>query len=183
MKIRWQAFNFYLACALGLALWVGCKTEKSEEKKILATLKVHQEIHIDPNGHSETVTVHRDPEIKMVIDKEAFLTGAAVKEAKVIDVLGGFALQFQFDRQGTWLLEEYTAASRGRHIAIFTQFESLSEKKLNAGRWLAAPLISNIITNGQLVFTPDATREEAEHIALGLNNVARMLETGKEPKF
>lgn len=183
MKIRWQAFNFYLACGLGLTLLGGCKTDKSEEKKILATLKVHQEIRSDPTGRSETVTVHRDPEIKMVIDKEAFLTGAAVKEAKVIDVMGGFALQFQFDRQGSWLLEEYTAAGRGRHIAIFTQFEKPPEKKLNAGRWLAAPLVSNIITNGQLTFTPDATREEAQHIAEGLNNVARMLETGKEPKF
>lgn len=183
MKIRWQAFNFYLACALGLELVGGCKTEKSEEKKVLATLRLHQEIHADPTGHSETVTVHRDPEIKMTIDKEAFLTGSAVKEAKVIDVMGGFALQFQFDRQGTWLLEEYTAAGRGRHIAIFSQFEKPADKKLNAGRWLAAPLISNIITNGVLTFTPDATRDEAQDIALGLNNVARMLETGKEPKF
>jgi preprotein translocase subunit SecD len=144
---------------------------------------LHQEVHPDPTGHSETVTVHRDPEIKMTIDKEAFLNGSAVKEAKVIDVMGGFALQFQFDRQGTWLLEEFTANARGRHIAIFSQFEKPSEKKLNAGRWLAAPLISNIITNGVLTFTPDATREEAQDIALGLNNVARMLETGKEPKF
>jgi hypothetical protein len=36
------------------------------------------------------------------------------------------------------------------------------------------------ITDGVLVFTPDTTREEAENIALGLNNVAKSL--GKAPK-
>jgi preprotein translocase subunit SecD len=183
MKIRRVGFNFYLAGLLALGLAAGCQSEKSRQKKVLAALRLHQEIHNDPTGHTETVVVHRDPEVKMKIDKEAFLTGMAVQEAKVMDVLGGFALRLQFDRQGTWLLEQYTAATRGRHIAIFTQFVNPGEKKLNKGRWLAAPLISNIITNGQLTFTPDATKPEAEQIARGLNNVARMLETGKEPKF
>ena len=40
-------------------------------------------------------------------------------------------------------------------------------------RWLAAPVISHRISDGVLVFTPDATREEAEEIALGLNNVSK----------
>ena len=41
------------------------------------------------------------------------------------------------------------------------------------GRWLAAPRINKRIADGVLVFTPDATREEAEQIALGLNNLAQ----------
>jgi hypothetical protein len=44
-------------------------------------------------------------------------------------------------------------------------------------RWLAAPVISHRIGDGVLVFTPDATREEAEEIALGLNNVAKKTHT------
>ena len=31
------------------------------------------------------------------------------------------------------------------------------------------------ITNGVLIFTPDATREEAERIVLGINNAAEEL--------
>ncbi len=183
MLIRGHRFNLYLTAVLALGLVCGCHTEKSKREKVLATLRLHQEIQNDPTGKSEVVIVHRDPEVKLRIDKQAFLTGSAVKEAKVIDVLGGFALTLQFDRQGTWLLEQYAADSRGRHIAIFSQFVEPGEEKLNQGRWLAAPLMSNVITNGLLTFTPDSTREEADQIALGLNNVARMLETGKEPKF
>ena len=51
--------------------------------------------------------------------------------------------------------------------------------QLNAGRWLAAPLVQTHITDGLLVFTPDATREEADQIAAGLNTVAKKLQTGK----
>ena len=47
-------------------------------------------------------------------------------------------------------------------------------------RWLAAPRISQRIKDGVLVFTPDATREEAERIVRGLNNVA--IKLGNKPK-
>ena len=40
-------------------------------------------------------------------------------------------------------------------------------------RWLAAPKISQPITNGLLIFTPDATEEEARQIVQGLNNAAK----------
>lgn len=183
MKIRRLGFNFYLAAALALLALCGCQSEQRERKKVLSTLRLHQETPNDPTGNSEVVVVHHDPEIKFTIAKEAFLTGNSIQDAKVIDVIGGFALKLQFDRQGTWLLEQYSAASRGRHFAIFSQFVNPGEKKLNKGSWLAAPQISNIITNGSLTFTPEVTRPEAEQIALGLNNVARKLETGKQPDF
>ena len=74
---------------------------------------------------------------------------------------------------GTVLLEECTAANRGRRIAIFSQFG----EKIKDYRWLAAPVITRRISDGVLVFTPDATREEAEEIALGLNNVSKKVHT------
>jgi len=43
-------------------------------------------------------------------------------------------------------------------------------------RWLAAPVISRRIPDGVLVFTPDASRAEADDIVLGLNNIAREVE-------
>ena len=54
-------------------------------------------------------------------------------------------------------------------MPIFCQFG----EKLGKARWLAAPVISRRNSNGLLVFTPDADREEAAEIELGLNNLAR----------
>jgi murein DD-endopeptidase MepM/ murein hydrolase activator NlpD len=46
-------------------------------------------------------------------------------------------------------------------------------RKTRDGRWLAAPIITRRISNGVLVFTPDCSREEADQLVLGLNNVAK----------
>ena len=91
----------------------------------------------------------------------------------MIDVVGGFALRIQFDLDGTVLLEEYTVENRGRKMAIFSQFGA----QIKDYRWLAAPVISHRITDGVLIFTPDATREEADEIAIGLNHVAKKVRT------
>jgi preprotein translocase subunit SecD len=146
-------------------------------------LRLHLETKPEPMGHTEVVEVYRGSPVKFSIDKAPFLTEAMVKEAKVIDVTGGFALQIQFDRQGSWLLEQYTSANRTKHIVIASQFVEPGEDKINKGRFLAAPQINNHITDGLLTFSPDASREETERIALGLNHVAKKLETGKEVKF
>ena len=45
--------------------------------------------------------------------------------------------------------------------------------------WLAAPLIRRPIADGVLTFTPDASREEAEKIVKGLNNVTEKIK--KDP--
>jgi preprotein translocase subunit SecD len=179
MMIRCDRFNLYLFMVLCLALGSGCHSTESKDhqeakkhKQQLSTLHLHVESVPDTFGRTEQVQVLRSQPFLLTINKEAFLTERNVKQAKVIDALGGFALDIQFDRQGSWLLEQYTASIRGKHIGIFSQFVNPSEDKLNSGRWIAAPLISNHITDGHLLFTPDATRQEAEQIALGLNNVA-----------
>ncbi len=40
------------------------------------------------------------------------------------------------------------------------------------------PRINRRISNGELVFTPDATREEAERIVKGVNNVSKKIAQG-----
>jgi len=69
------------------------------------------------------------------------------------------------------LLEQRSVDSRGQRFAIFCQFGP----DLKESRWLAAPIVARRITDGVLVFTPDATRAEAEEIVLGLNNIARVV--------
>jgi len=178
MMIQWNRFNIYLLAALVIGLLCGCNTAESKRKKRVSTFRVHAEMNTEAMDRTEQVRVYRAQPFLMTIDKQPFLTEEFVKEAKVIDVLGGYELQIQLDRQGTWLLEQYSSALRGKHMGIFSQFCGPPDEKLNQGRWLAAPLVQARITNGVLVFTPDATREEAEEIALGLNNVAKKAGNG-----
>jgi preprotein translocase subunit SecD len=107
------------------------------------------------------------------VQKMPFLNESNVSGAKVVDVVGGFALRIQFDHAGAALLEQYTVANRGRKIAVFSQFG----EEIKTLRWLAAPFISRRIIDGVFVFTPDANREEAEEIARGLNNVVKKTRT------
>lgn len=176
MIIHWKRFNIYLLAAVIAGLVCGCHSTEGKRKKRVSTLRVHMEMKADPMGRTQEVEIYRAQPFAITIDKNPFLTEAEVKEARVITVLGGYAMQIQFTRQGTWLLEQYTAALRGKHIAIFSQFCPPPDEKLNKGRWLAAPMIQTHITDGILVFTPDATREEAEEITMGLNNVAKKLD-------
>lgn len=181
MKIGGIRFNLYLALLVALGLVSSCKSTGSEDKKVLSTLRLHQEMNPDPMGRTEKVEVYRESPIQFTVDKTPFLTEASVKEAKVIDVTGGFALEIQFDRQGSWLLEQYTSKP-SRHILVASQFFNPGEDKINTGRWLAAPIVRTHITDGRFIFTPDATREEAQRIAAGLNHVAKKLATGDELK-
>ncbi len=174
MKICWDRFNIYLA--LGLAALVVCGCQSSAERKArrqLSSLRLHLEASRDGTSGSEPVPVYRNQPVMVNVTKVPFLTEHQVLAAKVVDVVGGFALRIQFDRQGTALLETYTTANRGRRIGVFCQFG----EETNYFRWLAAPLITHRITDGVLVFTPDATREEAEAIAIGLNNVSQQVHT------
>ena len=167
MKIQPERFNIYLLLvALGMGL-CACHTSESGKKKELSTLRLHLEANPDGTGSSEAVPVFRESPVLVNVEKTPFLTEANVAEAKLLDVMGGYAIQLQLDRRGSWLLDQYSAANKGRRIAIFSQFGVPAQ-----ARWLAAPVLTQRITNGFLVFTPDATKEEAEGIVRGLNNVA-----------
>jgi preprotein translocase subunit SecD len=160
-------FNPYLGLCLALGVLVGCQSPQSRSRKEISTLRVHLEVRPEPTGQTETVTLLRDNPITLTIEKSPFLTEVHVASAKLVEAFGVPAIQVQLDRSGTWLLEQYTTAYRGRRMVIFSQFG----EQPNQARWLAAPLIKQRIGDGFLVFTPDASREEAERIVRGLNNL------------
>lgn len=162
-------FNLYLLLVLTTAFTFGCRTEKNDKKKELATLRVHLESGADTLSGSIKVPIYRASPVELQVDKDPFLNEAHVASARVVDVLGGFDLQIQLNRQGTWLLQEYSANNPGKHYAIFTQFG----EKGKESRWLAAPIFTHLISDGLIQFTPDASREECEEIATGLNNIAK----------
>src|SRR5438874_7327454 len=170
MKIRLVRFNPYFLL-LAVALVAGCKTtgERNRDKAI-STFRLHLEGN--PGG-TESTAVIQIAGVELYVNNLPFLDETSVTNAAVVDTRdGGFAIQVQYDRHGTLVLDSVTTENRGRRIAIFTQYGA---GKLEHSRWLAAPYGSPI-TDGILLFTPLATREESEEIVSGLNNVARKVQ-------
>ena len=168
-----RRFNLYLLAALVAVTACGCKTEQQKKDSELATLRIHLEAGAEDEGNTTTVPIYRAQPFNIRIRNDTILTEAHVASAQVVDALGGFELMIQMNRQGTWLLQDFSAANRGKHFAIFSQFGPKGKES----RWLAAPAFDRLISNGILQFTPDCSREEAEEIAKGLNNVAKKNES------
>lgn len=189
MVIRLMRFNFYLL--LFAVVLCGCATtgssskssadsaKSSKSKKILARLTVNVESSREPDGKSETIMVPRSNPIKLTVQSSSVVNETHVAEARLVDSFAGFTMLIQFTPMGTHLLEQYTAMNPGRHFAVAVQF---GEDQVQ-NRWIAAPVIKRRITDGILAFTPDASREEAELIVRGLNNMAIKLENQKKKKI
>lgn len=162
MASRLCRFNSYLLLALLAFSGAACQAFKPKE---LSTFRAHLEVNQDGTDKNAPVPVFRQSPIYVNVEKAPFLSEVHVANASVVDALGSYQIMIQLDRRGTWLLEQYSTAHRGRRVAILSEFTE--------ARWLAAPVMNKRIADGVLVFTPDATREEAERIVLGLNNVAK----------
>jgi hypothetical protein len=176
MAVHCRRFNLYLLLVVISCALTACRTsstpEEKAKKKATTVLSVFVETKLAAGNKSQTISVPRGNPIEITVETEPFLTEAFVSEAKVISVIEGFALSIKFDRRGAWLLEQYAAGNRGRRLAVRAQFG----KGLDQTRWLAAPRITNRISDGVLTFTPDATREETDEIVQGLNNVAKKVQ-------
>jgi len=169
MVIHVSRFNIILLLLLVLALFSGCQSAESRRAKQVAVLRVHIETFPDNTRLTDTATLFRTNPVVFNIAKNPFLVEGNVAGARIVEERGGFAMEVKFDHRGTMLLEQYTAANPRRHLVIFSQFGV----NLEVYRWLAAPLITRRIPDGALTFTPDASREEADQIVLGLNNLAK----------
>jgi hypothetical protein len=175
MKFRLARFNTYLWLPLGAALLLGCQTggdhkkEPKAPKKGYSTLRLHLEVNADGTAGNMTVNVGREIHFPVNVVKEAFVDENSMTRASVVDDgMGGFAFMIHLNRQGSWLLEQHTVANKGRRIAVYAELDEF--------HWLAAPLITKKISDGVFTFTPDATREEAENLALGLTKTIKKLQ-------
>ena len=173
MLIRPGRFNLYLLALLTASLFVaGCDTIQKKGKAEEASLRLHLEVNAAGGAQGTNVLVGRSSPFPVTVDRQPFLSEFNMEWAKVMDTLGGFSIVLQFNAEGTILLEQYTTEYRGRHTAILAEFGVM--------RWIAAPVMQNRIANGQFVFTPDTTREEAEKIVRGLNRVAELVRKGRK---
>jgi hypothetical protein len=179
MMISRSRFNIYLASILALLVLlgagVGCKTSKSESKKIVSVLRLHLE-STRRDDSTEVVSVFRSNPVQFRVEKNPFLSEGLLEQARIVEQTGGFGLELTFERRGAWLLEQYTAAGIGKRAAIYTEFvPNPAEPKILEKRWLAAPKITKRITDGVFTFTPDASREECERILVGVTNLVRQV--------
>lgn len=189
MKRQRRAFNTYflgLCICCFLPLWVEAanstnevkKTEevkkKKSKKKEISTVRVHLEVPRDTSGRSAEVPILRENSMLVNVEKVPFLTEGFLAEAKVIDTPGGKEIELYFNTMGQTALGNYTAANRGRRLAIYCEFDK-------ERRWVAAPKITKLLPDGILRFTPDASPEEVERIVRGLNTIAEIKK--KKDKF
>jgi len=162
-------FNSYLAfMVFAVVVICGCRTT-GLTSKAASTLRLHIEVSPDGTPRNLAVPIFRERPVLIYIEKEPIVHELMIDEAKLVEAHDGFSIQVKFNSQGAGLLTNYALSYKGRRVAIFSQFGDAASQ----ARWLAAPLMSQCITNGVLTFTPDATRNEAERIVLGLNNVAK----------
>jgi preprotein translocase subunit SecD len=154
-------------CAALFALTLcGCKTtEQKKAEKEQTLISFHIETNPDGTQRNSPVPIYRARPQYVNVVMQPFLGNDNIVSASIVELQGGFGIELKFDRAGSRILELTTARNRGRRIAINCAFPEL--------RWLAAPRIANTITDGVLIFTPDATRAETERIVRGLNNVAK----------
>lgn len=170
MKSRALLFNGFLALAV-LASVGGCATSQEHQfRRQLSNIRVHVQSDSQADKSSAIAVIRSNP-VRFNIDREPILDEHNVAAASVVEQLGGFVIDVQFNRQGSWILERTTVIHKGKRLAIHSHF--------GVDRWLAAPVIPGKNSTGHLVFTPDCTREEAERMVRGLNNAVRKLQ-GKE---
>ena len=161
-------FNLYLLPLLVCLALSGCTMFQHKHEPV-SVLRVHVESEAASVGSTKTISLLRSHPVSINISTDPILTEADVQSARLLDSPGGFAIELKFEETAGWRLEQYSAINPGKHLAIFSQW-SETEKD---GRWLAAPQISRRIGNATLVFTPDASHEEAEKIVAGLTIAAK----------
>ena len=168
MKLLLPRFNIILAMLLLFA--AACKSsEEKKRAKEASFLRFHVESNVDGTRHNSQVTIYRANPMILGVEINAALDEGFMDKVELVtvDEFGNYAIKVTFNEQGAKRLDYVTSSFKGRRLAVNARWTET--------RWLAAPLITKRITNGIFIFTPDASREEAERIVSGLNNVIAKL--------
>lgn len=164
MKFRLKVINWNLAAALALGgLLAGCASRSKKKEEEISTIRLHFEVNPQLVRRSIEVSVLRAQPMKLTVAEEPLVHEGYLNDVEIVNDGSSHQLRLQFDNAGRRLLETETAASLGRRIAVAAQFPDL--------RWLAAPMITRINTNGIVTFTPDADLEECRRLVDGLKLV------------
>jgi len=186
MRLRPGCINLFFGLILWLGLGAGCATgddsgtsdgkspvekDAANPDKQASTIRFHMETESIGMGTGK-IKVIRSAPVTLNIEKGHFVDEGYVEDAQVLDGMGSPRILIKLNTSGALRLQMWTVSKQGRRVAIWS--------KWTEGRWLAAPQVMKPIEDGVLVFAIDGTREEAERIVRGLNNVAVKL--GNKPK-
>jgi hypothetical protein len=196
MKSRLHSFNIFLLTLLAVVTG-GCQAmhmgglDMSQE---YSTLRIYLESAKGGSSGGNMVLVTR-AKIPMYVNPEPFLTEDDLAKATLVDNADGtYDIRVQFNDHGALVLDMNTSSSPGRSLIIFSQWpprgwsEPKNQKEADAQKtaeadpakprakgWLSAVLIRKGMTEGSFQFTPDASRQEAERIVRGLNNMVKTI--------
>jgi hypothetical protein len=186
MRLRPGCINLFFGLILWLGLGVGCASDDgggtkdgktgvekdaANPDKQASTIRFHMETESIGMGTGKIKVIRSSP-VTLNIEKGHFVDEGYVEDAQVLDGMGSPRILIKLTTSGALRLQMWTVSKQGRRVAIWS--------KWTEGRWLAAPQVMKPIEDGVLVFAIDGTREEAERIVRGLNNVAVKL--GNKPK-
>jgi len=164
MKFRFRVINWNLAAALALGgLLAGCASRSKKKDEEISTIRLHFEVNPQLVRRSIEVSVLRAQPMKLTVAEEPLVHEGYLDEVAIINDGSTHQLRLKFDDRGRRLLETETAGSLGKRIAVAAQFPDL--------RWLGAPVITRINTNGVVTFTPDADLAECRRLVDGLKLV------------
>lgn len=163
MKTRTFHINIIL---LLLSTLTGCQTTKEPNKEITA-ITLHIEATPDGTPFSTPVPIFRENPITVSVERTPFIDERDVANASVVEDTNGFSIALEFNAHGALMLESTTRANPGRRVAVKAEFGQT--------RWLAAPLLKRPLSNGEFIFTPDASRAEADRIVRGLTNAVAII--------
>ena len=169
MKTKADLFKHFLLASIQIAgLGCGCKSMGNKEPgENYSLIMLYLEQNNDGTKYSRKMAVYRADPFIFYVNSEPFLSTADLEKATLMEARGGFALQLQFNRHGTAVLESFTTSNKGKRMAIFCQFTE--------PRVLAAPMITRRNATGIIRFTPDCSREEAERIVKGLTTAIKKI--------
>lgn len=161
MKFRFPLINWNLTVLLGaLAFASGCASNGEKKEKEISTIRLHFEVNPQMVRRSMEVSILRAHPMKLTVSEEALVHEGYLDEVALLNEGSTHQLRLRFDDGGRRLLETETAVNIGKRIAVAAQFPN--------PRWLGAPVITRINTNGVFTFTPDADLEECRQLVDGL---------------
>lgn len=174
-----RRFNFYLLAPpvlllalLALAAGPGCAArDEHGNKRKPAQLRLHLESRRDVPERLTTVTLGRVAPFTYTVEKLPLFKDDQIVGAGLIEADGLYSIRIKLDHQGETMLNQVTSSHNGMRLAIWAEFGEI--------RWIGSVQITRRITNGELTFTPDTTREEAEKIVDGVNYLAELYQKGR----
>ena len=186
MRLQPGCINLFFGLFLWLCLGAGCATgddspssesgskgdKDAKPEKQASTIRFHMETESIGMGTGKIKVIRASP-VSINVEKNAFADEGYVEQARVVDGMAGPMIVIKLNTQGALRLQMWTVDKPGRRVAIWS--------KWTEGRWLAAPQVRKPIEDGYIAFAPGATREEAERIVRGLNNVAIKLKNQAKP--